>query len=69
MEEEYEIDEERLRGDLLSFFEGAYFVGGFGAALMEREEISHASLEDLIRIANQKGFSLENYIVGIQKRK
>ena len=55
------IDYDRLRSYLINFFEWAYFVGGFGAALMDVEEVRRASNEELVKIAIQKGFKIENY--------
>ena len=57
-----EIDFDKLRLDLINYYEGAYFVGGFGAALMDAEDIKRASNEELIKIALKNGFNLEKYI-------
>lgn len=58
-----EIDYKRLRIDLINFFEGAYFVSGFGAALMDVEEVKRSSDEELVKIALNKGFKLEDYTI------
>ena len=57
-----EIDFNRLRSDLINYYEGAYFVGGFGAALMDAEDVKRASNEELIKIAIKNGFKLEKYV-------
>ena len=57
-----DIDIERLRSDLINYFEGAYFVGGFGAALMDIGEIEHASDYKVVQIAINNNFDLNNYI-------
>ena len=54
-----DIDIERLRSDLISYFEGAYFVGGFGAALMDISEIERANSHKLVQIAINNGFDLD----------
>ena len=62
-----EIDYDRLRNDLINYFESAYFVAGFGAALVEREEIKRSSDEELVQIALRKGFKIEDYIINKSK--
>ena len=62
-----DIDYNRLRNDLINFFEGAYFVAGFGAALMDVEEVKRANNEELIKIALSKGFKLEDYTISKRK--
>ena len=64
-----EFDYERLREDLLRFFEGAYFVAGFGAAIVDREMVKEADDEELVSIALQKGFRLEDYVKSQTKKK
>ena len=57
------IDIERLRDDLRSEDLGAYFEGGFGGALMEVFDIDSATPEELVQIAQDKGFDLQRYMV------
>lgn len=58
------IDIRRLREDLCSEDLGAYFGGGFGGALMEAFDIDNATPEELVRIAQDKGVDLQNYLLG-----
>ncbi len=60
---EFEIDVDRLREDMCNDLYGAFYAGGFGAALMEEAEIESASDEELIRIARKQGINLQKYIV------
>lgn len=62
-----EIDYDRLRNDLINFYQGAYFVGGFGAALMDSMDVEKMSDEELVKLALNKGFKLENYIISKRK--
>ena len=55
------IDFERLRKDIIEFYEGAFFVGGFGAAMFNINDIYNASNEELILIANELNINLNNY--------
>lgn len=57
------IDVDDLRNDLLNDSYGAAFGGGFGGALMESFDIKRASDEEVVRIALNKGYDLENYRV------
>lgn len=54
------IDIERLRDDLRDEDLGAYF----GGALMEAFDIDSATPEELVQIAQERGFDLRNYISG-----
>ena len=56
-----EINYEQLRADLIDYF-GTAMIYGFGAALIDIEEIEQASNEKLIQIANQNGFNLNDYV-------
>ena len=56
-----EIDVERLRRDLISYFEGAFF-NGFGAAMIDISEIKSASKNKLLDIAKDNGFDINNYV-------
>lgn len=55
------IDYDSLRRDLEEFLQGAFFAGGFGAALMDLSDVSRATNEELVRIALRLGFDLDNY--------
>ena len=57
------IDWEQLRKDLINFYEGGFYVGGFGVAAMKAEEIKTASNEELLQEANELGVNLENYTI------
>lgn len=57
-----DIDIERLRNDLINYFEGAYFVGGFGAALIDVSEVERASDYQVVQTAINNNFDLNNYI-------
>lgn len=56
-----EINYEQLRADLIDYF-GTAMIYGFGAALIDIEEIEQASNEKLIQIANHNGFNLNDYV-------
>ena len=62
-----EIDIERSRQDLIEHLEGAFFVGGFGAAMLDMEKVKTASDEEVIRIARQNGFRIEDYKISYKK--
>lgn len=57
-----DIDFEKLREDLYESSMAAAFGGGFGGALFEAEDVERASEADLIRLAQQSGVNLANYI-------
>ena len=61
--EEYKekTDIEALRKDLIEYFEGAYFASGFGASLVESIDLYYADIDEVIRIAINYGFCLNNY--------
>ena len=50
---------EELRQELISRLEPAYFVGGFGGAILEVEEIRNAGPYELIEIAKRYGYDVE----------
>ncbi len=52
------IDVDALRNDLTNDCYGAFFGGGFGGALIEAADISHASDEEVVRVAQEKGIDL-----------
>ena len=56
------IDYDRLRSDLMNYLQGAFFAGGFGAALVELSQVESCSDEELIIFANRYGFNVNNYI-------
>ncbi len=55
------IDIEKLREKLKQELQGAFFAGGFGAALMESMDLDRASAEDLIRLAREMGVDLRKF--------
>lgn len=57
-----DIDIERLKSDLINYFEGAFFVGGFGAALMDITQIENANDYEVVQFAINNGFNLNNYL-------
>lgn len=56
------IDVDALREDMKNECLGAFFGGGFGAALIESFEISNISDEQLVKIAIDKGVDLRKYV-------
>ncbi len=56
-----EIDVDRLRNDLISDCEGAYFVGGFGGSIVEMNEIEYATDEEVVTLAINNRINLNNY--------
>ena len=50
-----------------NYYQGAYFVGGFGAALMDAIDVEKMSDEELVKYALQKGFKIEDYIISKRK--
>ena len=50
---------EDLRQKLINDLEPAFFVGGFGGAMLEIEEIKKATPEELIEIARRHGYQIE----------
>ena len=57
------IDVDKLREDMLNEDLGAYFVGGFGGALIEAIDIDRASEEELVDMALRQGIDLSRYEV------
>lgn len=57
------IDVDRLRDDMRDECLGAYFGGGFGAALIESFAIDRASSEELVETAKNLGIDLRRYQV------
>ena len=62
-----DIDLERLRNDLLNYFGSAYGLG-FSIVILDLSRVEKASEEELIQIAVQNGFNLENYERGKVKK-
>ena len=57
------IDVDRLRNDMRDECLGAYFGGGFGAALIESFDVDRATPEQLVEMAQRQGIDLRNYQV------
>ena len=55
------IDFERLRMDLINYFQGAYFAGGIGYAILDADRARYAEEDELIRLAQFVGLDLTNY--------
>lgn len=58
-----EIDIYKLRKDLINYFEEALYLGGYGAAIIDITNVELASDEELINIALNNNFNLNNYII------
>lgn len=58
-----EIDIDKLRKDLESYYMSGFVVTGFGAAFMEASDVRKASDNELIEMAQKAGFDLRKYIV------
>lgn len=56
------IDIEKLRRDLIDYF-GTAMASGFGMAVMDLTKVERASDEELINIALDCGFDLNDYVV------
>ncbi len=56
------IDIEKLRSDLIDYF-GTAMASGFGMAVMDLSRVERASDEELINIALDCGFDLNDYVV------
>ena len=57
------IDVDRLRDDMRDECLGAYFGGGFGAALSESFDVDRATPEKLVEMAQNQGIDLRKYQV------
>ena len=55
------IDFEKLRSDLINYF-GTAMMSGFGLAVMDLTRVERATDEELIEIALECGFDLNNYV-------
>ena len=56
------IDIEKLRRDLIDYF-GTAMASGFGIAVMDLTRVERASDEELINIALDCGFDLNDYVI------
>ncbi len=56
-----EMDIERIRKDLLDNLKGAYFIGGYGGAIMEAHDIENMSPDEIIELAAEQGLDLNRY--------
>lgn len=64
MQEEFiTINIDKLRADMRSECLGAYFGGGFGAALIESFDIDRATPEELVEMAQRQGIDILKYRV------
>lgn len=57
------LDVDSLRRDLISYFESAFYSGGYGAAIIDISKVERASITELIQIANNNNFNLFDYII------
>ena len=57
------IDVDKLRNDMREECLGAYFGGGFGAALIESFDVDRAEPEQLVEMAQNQGIDLYKYQV------
>ena len=55
------IDVNKLREDMKNDSLGAYFGGGFGAALVESFDLDRAPPDELVKMAQDKGVDLRRY--------
>lgn len=62
-QERITIDVDRLRADMRDECLGAYFGGGFGAALIESFDVDRAPPEKLVEMAQRHGIDLRRYQV------
>lgn len=59
----YEIDIERLRKDLIDYF-GVAMFNGSPQAMIELSRVEKAGPSELINIAQNNGFDINDYIIG-----
>lgn len=59
----YEIDIEKLRRDLIDYF-GTAMYNGSPQAMIELSRIEQASPSELINIAINNGFDINDYVIG-----
>lgn len=58
-----EIDIERLRKDLIDYF-GIAMFNGLPQAIIELSRVENASPSELINIAQNNGFDINDYVIG-----
>lgn len=58
----YNIDFDLLRNDLLNYFYSLAFIVNM-AAVLESDRVKKANNEELIIIAQENNFNLENYLI------
>lgn len=63
------IDYESLRKDLENFALGAHFGGNIGVATLYYDRIVKADEDELIQIAKECNFPLEDYIIDDYNRR
>ncbi len=56
------IDTDKLKDDLKQECYGGFFVGGYGAAMMESFDYDRMSPEEIVEKAQEKGVDLRKYI-------
>ena len=56
-----EINIEKLRKDLVNDSYGSFFVGGFGGAMIEAQDIERMKPDKLVSLAIERGFDLSKY--------
>ena len=57
------IDVDKLRNDMREECLGAYFGGGYGAALVESFDVDREEPEQLVKMAQNQGIDLYRYQV------
>lgn len=60
------IDYDRLRNDLLNYFYSLAFTVNM-AAVLESDRVKKASQSELVSIALENGFNLEDYTIKVLK--
>ena len=55
------LDIDALRQDLIEENLGAFFVGGYGGAIIENSDIENASPSEIIEIAESRGIDTRRF--------
>ena len=55
------VDIEEIRKDLLENSYGAFYIGGFGGAMVEAQDIENMAPDKLISLAIERGLDMEKY--------
>ncbi len=55
------VDIERVWKDLLRNSYGAFYIGGFGGAMIEAHDIKNMSTDELIELALEQGLDMDKY--------